>query len=110
MPVNGPHVSAFLPHNTPIRPTNRHDCLPSFNHSGDVRTQRSRSEPIISSWVINALVLERCLAEPLDDARAGHGQSGLLDSIHLHLMKPVVAKVEPVTEDAFLFQIQVVQT
>ena len=42
-------------------------------------------------------------------ARAGHGQSGLLDSIHLHLMKPVVAKVEPVTEDAFLFQIRVVQ-
>ena len=54
-------------------------------------------------------VLRRRFAHPLDDARIGYRRDGLLDPLHLNLMKPVVAEVKPVSEDAMLLQIQVVQ-
>ncbi len=55
-------------------------------------------------------VLRRRFSDSLDDARVGDGRNGFLDSLHLDLVEPVVAKVEPVAEGMLAFlQIQVVQ-
>src|SRR5438105_1768021 len=54
-------------------------------------------------------ILRRRFANALDDARVGDGRNGLLDPLHLDLMKPFVAEVEQVTEDAIRLQIEVVQ-
>src|SRR4051794_39982004 len=53
-------------------------------------------------------VLRRRFAHSLDDARVGDSWDGLLDPVDVDLMKPVVAEVEPVTEDTTRLQIQVI--
>src|SRR5260370_12909581 len=54
-------------------------------------------------------ILRRRFADALDDARVNNSRDGLLDPFHLNLMKPVVAEVEPVTEDRIGLQMQVVK-
>ncbi len=49
------------------------------------------------------------ICHPLDDARVGDGGNRLLDPLHLNLLKPVVAEVEPVTEDAMRLKVEVVE-
>src|SRR5579859_7993909 len=48
-------------------------------------------------------ILRRRFAHPLDDARVADARDGLLDPIHVNLMKPVVAEVEPVTKNTLPF-------
>src|SRR5262249_49075052 len=62
-----------------------------------VRTGRRRSAqraPLL------ALMLRWRLTHAFDNSRVGDGQDGLFDSLKLNLVKPVVAKIEPVAEDA----------
>src|SRR5262249_48042320 len=54
-------------------------------------------------------ILGRRFPNALDDARVGDGRDGLLDPLNLNLMIPVVAEVEPVTENTSRLQAQVVQ-
>ena len=54
-------------------------------------------------------ILRRRFAHALDDTRVGDRRDGLVNPVHLHLMIPVVAKVEPVPEGTTMRQIQVVQ-
>ena len=53
-------------------------------------------------------ILRRRFAHSLDDAGVGDGRDRLLNPIHLNPMKPVIAKIEPVTEDAIRLQIQII--
>lgn len=53
-------------------------------------------------------VLRRRFTQPLDHAGVGDGRNGSLDPINLNLMIPIVPEVEPVSEDSFRFQIQIV--
>ena len=60
-------------------------------------------------FVFLVRILRRRLAHPLDDARIFDCRNGLLDAFHLDLMKPVVAEVEPVSEDAPRIEAQAVE-
>src|ERR1700722_12096951 len=62
-----------------------------------------------TSRALLVAILWRRFAHAPDDTRVGDGRNGLLDPLHLDLMKPVVAEVEPVSEDTFRFKIQLVQ-
>ena len=54
-------------------------------------------------------ILRWRFAYPLDDARVGDRGDGLINPVHLDLMIPVVAEVEPIAEHALYFQVQFVQ-
>ena len=54
-------------------------------------------------------VLRRRFSHAARYAWIGHGRNGLVDTFHLDLMKPIVAKVKPVAKHSFGLQLQIVE-
>lgn len=64
---------------------------------------------VLAEFVITLQILRRRFAHAASHARIGYGRDRLLDLVHLDLVKPIVAEIEPVTEHAFDAQPQRVQ-
>src|SRR5437899_3763611 len=68
-----------------------------------------RAPAIAFSGTLFVAILRRGFAQTLDDTRVGDTRDGLLDPLHLNLMKPIVTEIEPVAEHTIGTQAKIVK-